>query len=137
LARYDLGLSDEEFADLTPGEFQALCKRRNTRIKYERYANALTASAVYNVNRHSDDTPAISAFDFIRDDASAEKADKLRKAKMFCKKVIAGLGMSATKEKMVEVRAKAIVDLKASGYENAEEIFDGCWPSLRPQEGQS
>ncbi|MGA9135549.1 MAG: hypothetical protein WB384_26360, partial [Candidatus Sulfotelmatobacter sp.] len=62
MARYDLGLSVEEFEELTPGMFQALCKRRNIRIKYERYANAQTAAAVYNTARTKADDPMVHPF---------------------------------------------------------------------------
>ena len=48
--------------------FSALCKRRNVKIKYERFANAQTAAAVYNVNRGKADDPIVQPFDFVRDD---------------------------------------------------------------------
>ena len=76
VARYDLGLSDDEFGELTPAMFQALCNRRNVRIKYERFANAQTAAAVYNVNRVKADDPIISAMDFVRDEESSRKKER-------------------------------------------------------------
>ncbi len=66
IARYDLGLGWEEFELLTPAMFQALCKRRNIRIRYERYAHAMTASAVYNVNRANRDDRLLMPMDFVR-----------------------------------------------------------------------
>lgn len=137
MARYDFGLSLEEFAELTPGEFQALAKRRNTAIKYDRFANALTASAVYNTHRHNVDDPVISAMDFIRDDDKAEKREKVLKAKRFVNKVISSMPITTPRETLIEKRKKVIMDLKASGYENAEAIFDECWPSLKPKEDKS
>lgn len=127
-------MSDEEFAELTPGEFQALCRRRIVKIKHERFANALTAAAVYNTHRHSDDAPVISASDFVRDEEEAEKQESMRKAKRFAKKVIGGLPVGTPREKIWETRLKAIADLRASGYEDAEQIFDDCWPTLKPKE---
>jgi hypothetical protein len=129
MARYDFLLSDEEFGDLTPGEFNALCKRRNIRIRYERYANALTAAAVYNCNRSDADSPVVTAFDFVRDDHDVEKREKLLKAKRFMKQSLA-LPLGTPREKFLEIRLKVIDDLKASGYANAEQIVNESFPSL-------
>lgn len=130
MARYDFGLNEDEFGDLTPGEFNALCKRRNVRIKYERYANAITASAVYNCNRADSDDPLVTAFDFVRDEREAEKREKHLKAKQFVKQALA-LPFATKREKFLEVRLKVIADLIAGGYEDAEQIVDECFPSLR------
>jgi hypothetical protein len=127
----------EEFWDLTPGMFQELAKRRNTRIRYDRYAAGMTAAAVYNVNRAGDDAPVITAFDFVRDDAAAAKLEKLREAKRFVKSAIGQMPMMTPRTKLLEIRSKAITDLTASGYNNAEAIFDSVWPTLKPTEEES
>jgi hypothetical protein len=114
-----------------------LAKRRNVGIRYDRYANALTASAVYNVNRGSEDSPTVHPFDFVRDEKSAVKLEKLREAKKHIKKVIGVLPMTTTREKYLEVRSKAIDDLTAGGYVNAEALFDGVWPHLKPTKEES
>jgi len=115
---------------------QALCRRRNIRIKHERYAHGLTASAVYNTARHSTDDPVITAYDFIRDEASAQRKEKRRQARQYIKQTIGGLPMTTTREKFMEVRSKAINDLVASGHDDAEQLMNECWPSLKP-EGES
>jgi hypothetical protein len=125
-------LTDEAFADLTPGQFQELAKRRNTRIRHDRYAAALAAAAIYNVNRAGADAPVVTAFDFIRDDEATAKLEKAREGKRYCNKVIGGLPFGTPRSKLLEIRTKAIADLKASGYSNAEAIFDSVWPSLKP-----
>jgi hypothetical protein len=132
-----LGLSDEEFWDLTPGQYKELAKRRNVAIKYDRYANALTASAVYNTNCTTEDSPVIAAFDFIRDGAESAKREKLREAKRYIQQVIGGLPMTTPRSKFLDVRRKAIADLAASGHNNAEAIFDSVWPHLKPTEEES
>jgi hypothetical protein len=137
MARYDLHLDLEEFWDLTPGMFQALCKRRNAGIRYERYANALTAAAVYNSVRTSEDSPLICAFDFLRDEKESAKLEKLREGKKFIKKVIGQMPMMTPRSKLLEIRRKAIIDLAASGYETPEELFDSVWPSLKPTAEES
>jgi hypothetical protein len=137
MARYDLHLTLDEFWDLTPGMFQALCKRRNVAIKYDRYANALTASAVYNSVRGSEDSPTFSAFDFIRDEKESAKLEKVREGKKHIKKVIGQLPMTTTRAKYLDVRLKVIADLTASKYANAEALFDSVWPHLKPTEEES
>jgi hypothetical protein len=106
-------------------------------IRYDRYANALTASAVYNVNRGSSDDAVVTAFDFVRPEDEAVKLEKVREAKRHIKKVIGGLPMMTPRPKLLEVRSKAIVDLKASGYANAEEMFNEVWAHLKPTEEES
>ena len=112
--------------------FQALCKRRSVGIRYDRYSNALTAAAVYNVNRGSADDPVVSAFDFVRDEKSSQKRERIREAKQFIRKTIGSLPMTTPLEKFRNVRGKVIADLVAGGVMDAEELFDECWPTLKP-----
>jgi hypothetical protein len=137
MARFDLGLTMDEFWELTPGMFQALCKRRNIAIKYDRYANALTASAVYNANRSSEESPVVYPFDFIRDEESAKRLEKIREGKRYIRKVIGGLPMTTPRSKFLEIRRKAIADLTTSKFEDAEALFDSVWPHLKPTEEES
>ena len=122
----------EEFEELTPGEFLELCKRRNVAIKYDRYANALSASAIYNVNRASTDDPVVTAFDFVRDEKAAAKREKVRQAKRFITQAIGTMPFGTPREKFLDIRRKVIGDLTASGHGNAEALFDECWPTLKP-----
>jgi hypothetical protein len=134
-ARYEFGIRTwEEFAELTPGEFQELAKRRNIRIRYDRYANALTSAAVYNTNRTSEDSPVVTAFDFIRDEESARKLERIRAAKRDIKTVIGQLPMTTPRSVFLSKRLRVIADLQANGYANAEALFDAVWPSLKPTE---
>ncbi len=116
--------------------FQALCKRRNVRIKYNRYANAQTAAAVYNVNRSSEDAPIVTPMDFVRDDKDQRERNRIRELQRVIKQNIGGLPSGLSREKILEIRAKQIENLKALGHADAEEIFDDCWPSLKPEEGK-
>jgi hypothetical protein len=129
-----LNLSLEEFEELTPGQFQALCKRRNIRIKYERFANAQTAAAVYNSRRQKVEDPMIEAMDFVRNEKQAGERESLRKARTYAQRTIGSLPMGTPMEKVLEVRRKAIADLKASGRKDAEEIMNEMWPTLKPKE---
>jgi hypothetical protein len=74
--------------------FTALCRRRNIHFKYERYANAITASAVYNCNRASADAPILTAFDFVKEvDPEREQTEKIRR---LIKEVVAHMPNSTT-----------------------------------------
>jgi hypothetical protein len=136
LARYDLRLTEEEFWDLTPGMLRELCKRRNIGIKYDRYANAETAAAVYNVNRGSEETPIITAFDFVRSKESADKLDRKREVLKVIRQGFGTLPAGLGRSKILKMRADLIAKLIGQGVTDAEAIFDDCWPSLRPQEGE-
>jgi hypothetical protein len=117
---------------MTPPEFYALGKRRSAAIRYARYANSITAAAVYNVNRANEDAPVVSAFDFIRDEASAKKLERLREAKQYIKKVIGNVPWDTPMERLQDIRLKVIADLAASGYSDAEGLFNSVWPHLIP-----
>jgi len=110
--------------------FQALCKRRNVRIKYERFAGALSAAAIYNVNR-GEDYPIITAMDFVRDDEQQQELERKRSMR----RVLNQLGMTrGDRKKLLKLRAKMIADLKARGNHDAEEMCRAVWPSLTPTE---
>jgi len=138
MARYDLGLSWEEFGECTPGMFQALCKRRNTRLKYERFANAQVAAAVYNMagRMRSDDAPEVTAFDFVMDEEESAKRENDIKFRRYVQKAIGQLPISASLEKLREKRLKVIEDLRASGCGEPEAFFDSIWPHLKPKESE-
>ena len=112
--------------------FAALCKRRNVAIKYDRFANALTAAAVYNVNRSTDDSPIITAFDFIRDADSAHQREELERIKSAIRQSIGIHPAGTPREKFLEIRQRTIDLLKSQGRQDAEALFDECWPSLKP-----
>jgi hypothetical protein len=123
-------LTWEEFEDLTPSQFNALTKRRNVRFKHERFANALTAAAVYNVNRTSAETPTISAWDFIRTvDPAQEQRDGIKKMIL---KVVGDLPCDTPRAKLLELRAKVVNSLTAQGCKNGAGIWAECWPALVP-----
>lgn len=109
--------------------FQALCIRRNVHIRYDRFANALTAASVYNVNRTSADSPIVSAFDFVKEpDPEREQTQQIRR---LIKNVVGSMPVGTTREKYLEVKARTIASLLSQGRMDAEELFDSCWSSLK------
>jgi hypothetical protein len=127
----------DEFWGLTPGMFKALCQRRNIRITYERYANSLTAAAVYNVNRGSSEAPVIHAFDFVRDDKSSAKLERIREAKRTIRQEIGEMPMgTTTRAQLLVIRRKMISNLAARGFDNPEALFNEVWDHLRPTEAE-
>lgn len=116
--------------------FFALCKRRNVALKYERYANAQTAAAVYNVNRHNAEDPLVRAMDFVMDSEQSNKREELLKIKRFIRSSIQAVPMSAPRSKFLEVRRNVIQKLAAQG-QDGETLFDHLWPSLKPKKEES
>ena len=133
VARYDLGLGWEEFGDLTPALFTALCKRRNLRLKHERFANALTAAAVYNVNRSSSDNPIMTAFDFVRDEKSSQARAERLAIKAQIMQSVGGMPSDTPREKFMEIRARVISQLNSKGRTDGEALWAECWPTLVPE----
>ncbi len=134
VARYDLSLSWEEFEELTPSMFYALCARRNIHFKYDRFAAGMVCSAVYNVNRASSDSPMLTAFDFVREPKDAAAKAETDKIKAVIKQVIGQLPSDTPKDRLHGIRSRTIASLKSQGREDAEQLFDSCWPSLKPKE---
>ena len=120
---------------MTPRSFRALCERRNIRLKYERFANAQTAAAVYNTARPSEEVPVISAFDFVREPEYAAERNRIREVRKVIMQAFGNLP-AMDRKKVLELRAKMIAQLQAKGQDDAEQIFDDCWPSLKPKEGE-
>jgi hypothetical protein len=114
---------------------QALCKQRNIRIKYERYAHAMTTSAVYNVNRNPD-SPLIRPFDFVMTEEQADKRDTKLNALRLITEQIAAIPAKQPRSMFMQVRRRVIDTLLANNIENAEQMFDEKWPSLKPKEDE-
>lgn len=94
----------------------------------------MTAAAVYNVNRGKTEDPMLTPYDFVRDEESSRKKEELQNVKRFIKKALGNQPMSTPREKLLEIRLKVITDVRASGREDAEQLVNECWPSLRPKE---
>ncbi len=131
MARYDFGLSWSEFGDTTPRMFLALAARRNIRLRYERFAGAQAAAALYNVHRAKASDPAVTAFDFVLEEDEAERRERDARFRAYLAKALGRLPLGTPREKVLEVRRKAIADLAASGCEDAEAFVDAIFPHLR------
>jgi hypothetical protein len=115
---------------MTPAQFNALCKRKNIRFKYERLAHAITASAIYNVNRANSDSPLISPIDFVREVDPQEEQTK--QIKQLISQAIGQAPQGTTAEKFQEIRTRCIASLESQGRKDAESLFNEVWPSLKP-----
>jgi hypothetical protein len=116
--------------------FQALCKRRNIRIKYERFANAQTAAAVYNTLRHKPDDPIVNAADFVMDDKQVAAKERRKAELEFITNSVRNVPAKSPRKKFLEVRANVIKKLSDQGCENAEALFDMKWPNLKPKKDE-
>jgi hypothetical protein len=126
-------LTEEQFWELTPTLFRELSKRRNIRIKYERFAAAQVAAAIYNVNRTRKEDMTLTAMDFVRTEEQSEKRERLLKAKRYVIKALGRQSLGTPLEKILDVRSKVIKDLVADGYDG-EQIVNEMFPSLMPKE---
>jgi hypothetical protein len=108
--------------------FTALCKRRNIHFKYERYANAITASAVYNCNRSSADAQILTAYDFVKEDSP--EREQTEKIKRLIKEVVGHMPADTTRERLLEVKGRSIASLNEQGRTDAAELWQECWPNL-------
>jgi hypothetical protein len=131
-----LGLSADELGQLTPAMFRALCDRRNVRLKHERFANALTASAVYNVNRPSADEPMVSAYDFVRDGKDSQEHHERQTLKRQIKHAVMSMPQATPRAKFLKMRTNIIAQLTSQGRTDAAELWAECWPTLVPKEGE-
>lgn len=131
MARYDFGLSWREFAECTPRMFQALAKRRNVRLRYERFAGAQAAAAVYNVNRGKASDPTVSAYDFVMDEEESARRERGATFRRYALKAIGQLPVNTPREKVLEVRRRAIADLERAGCADAEAFVDSIFPHLK------
>lgn len=113
----------------------ALCKRRNIRLKYERFANAEVAAAVYNVNRGSAEVPMITAWDFVRDAKSSKAHSETLLLKKQIKEAVGMLPSDTSHAKLMNVRKNIIAGLEKLGRTDAVELWAECWPTLVPKEG--
>ena len=115
--------------------FNALCQRKRIRYKYERLAHALTASAVYNCNRASKDSPIIQPFDFIRETDAAQEEVNVIKA--LIRKAIGEAAVNTPRAELLRVRMNVITSLTKRGRTDSAQIFDSVWPTLKPTEADN
>ena len=137
IARYDFGLTQEEFGRLTPGMFKALLSRKQARFREQLYLAGITASMVWNMTPKKSDK-ALSPWDFVPDPEAETRRDELKR------NVSAFFGMivesGANKVFDVEGVRKKIVDkLKGKGHDDVEEVVDEvfvAWKLRREKEAR-
>ena len=72
IARYDLGLTTDDFGELTPALFEALIERRKAESKQDYFRTGLISAAVINTSMAAPKTP-VSAMDFVPGDKPKPK----------------------------------------------------------------
>ena len=132
IARYNFGLSWEDFADCTPKMYRALFNRYHISVRHLRYASALTTAAIYNSNRTKEDDPVVAAFDFVATDEEVERRMNRKRYREYVNKALA-MWVTAP-EKFMEKRPLVIEDLRVAGCENPEELVDRMFPEFKPKE---
>lgn len=116
VARYDFGLTDEEFGKLTPTQFQLLWERRTANFRRQCYLHGITAAATYNVQRTDWKQETLSPMDFIpRSQAETEREAIVS----FLTKLKGTMPAS----KLSEAKQSYLLDLKQKGRADAEGII--------------
>lgn len=120
MARYDFGLTTEEFGRTTPGMFMALMKRRAAEFKHDCYQTGTIASMLWNVNRKTKDDKVMSPFDFVPDEKRDEKREELKRN---IHSLFAMLGVNPHTN-VKKLRRDTISKLTKAGHKDVEQIFD-------------
>lgn len=116
VARYDFGLTDEEFGELTVPQFWLLWQRQQMTFRRDCYLAGIQASATYNVHRTEQKQRVFTAFDFVPQTADdAEKEDIVH--------LLTGWKsqLKASPAKVREVMREKIAEM---GRNDADEILD-------------
>lgn len=113
--------------------FTALCKRRNVRLKQDRFANAITAASIYNVHRAGTDAELVTPFDFVRDAAQTEELDKVRLLKRQIRDAVTRMPNNTTREAFLKIRKNVIAGIEKLGRTDGAELWAECWPTLVPE----
>lgn len=132
MCRREHGLTWAEFCTLTLSELEALEDRRAVEIRHARFNAALITSTIFNANR-SADSPALSPFDLIPgfepDPAEQEREERRRGVKRAIAIAMTRLPEGTPLEAVREMKAKMIARAKASGFDDAEELYREVFPN--------
>jgi len=134
LCRREHGLTWHEFQELTLAGFEALEERRAIELRHARFNAALVTSTIYNANRGPDSEP-LSPFDLIAGFEEDPEEVERRKMRQSVKQAVVVAFMEMAKEKKTaeQIQAektKMVARMKASGFEDAEDIVREACPDL-------
>jgi hypothetical protein len=126
MARYDFGMTWEEFGRTTPGMFLALMKRLNVRFRHDCYTAGIVASMIANVNRKNDQAKVWSPFDFVPDAERDKRRGELKK------QILALFGtlleFNKSPDAIDKARDLVIARLTKAGHTDVEGVFDEVFP---------
>ena len=126
MARYDFGMTTQEFGRTTPGMFAALIKRQSVRFRRECYLAGITAAMIANVNRQDEHAKVWNPFDFVPDRDRDVKRNKLREQIMSIIRPL--MEFNSAPEALDKARAGIVSNLIKAGHEDVEEVFDEMFP---------
>lgn len=116
VARYDFGLSDEEFGKLTPPQFWRLWERRTVNFRRQCYLHGITAAATYNVRRTDWKQDVLSPMDFVPRSVSDSERDEYISH-------LTKLKDTMPASKLPEAKQAYLRTLQEKGRQDAEEII--------------
>jgi hypothetical protein len=135
IAKFDLGLTWEEFAELTPSMFKALRKRQEIQFRHTCLAVAINAADYRNAHRQDSGDRLWSPLDFIvaeneqnpeREQVKQNIASAFGMLMSMRKPISPKERQPLTVEEMKTWRKKIVRDLISQGWsvEEADAIFD-------------
>ena len=133
MCRRDHGLTWGEFESLTLPELEALEERRTIALRHERFNAALVASALINSHRVSEDSPAVSPFDFLPGfdrDPEEEEREKTRKSVKHAVAAAFTEMRGATPEQVQAAKAQMVLGMTKSGIEDPEGLIREVFPEI-------
>lgn len=74
--------------------------------------------------------------DWVRDPEVQAKRDEYLRVRGIILNRIMGISVGKTRKEVLAIRMEMIEQLKEMGRTDAESMFNSCWPSLKPQEGE-
>jgi hypothetical protein len=122
IAKYDLGLTENEFWKLTPEMFKALRKRQEVEFRKQCFVSAIVAADYRNAHRTESSQQVWSPLDYVSCEEDGVN-DEREQAKMNAKNVYLMMG-SLTPEQAASQKAKTIDGFIKAGFEDAEQMFE-------------
>lgn len=102
-------------------------------IRQHRFNAALITAAIVNCNRVSEDSPAMSPFDFLpgfERDPAEEERQKLRASVKRTIAFVFAQMFGKTREQVLEEKAKMIARLTENGIDDPVELIREVYPDL-------
>ena len=126
IARYDLGLTDDEFWELTPLQFKALRKRQEIEFRHKCFVAAIAAADYRNAHRYESGDKVWSPLDYVVcEGGDTDLRREEAKHNIAAAYVLVG---SMTPAQAAKRKENIIRSLRDQGFEDADALFGEVFP---------